>query len=242
MLLVTHDRAFLDNVVTSTLAFEGDGVVREIRGRVGGLRAIESFERSSRSSRSSRSTEETEERERLERVERPNSERRKKRTFNEEREYAALPSRIEALEAEQQQLQREAGVAGVLQVAGGTHSRRCWRGSMRFTRSWSRRWRAGWSWRKWAGEDRRMNLWRRWMRQPQRVWLRRALFQIHLWTGIGLGLYVVMLSMTGSALVYRTELDLFFRTPRPDVRARRQARTQRGDPGDRRAAVSRLGR
>jgi uncharacterized iron-regulated membrane protein len=60
-----------------------------------------------------------------------------------------------------------------------------------------------------------MNLWQRWLRQPQRVWLRRALFQIHLWTGIGLGLYVVVLSITGSALVYRTELDLFFRTPRP---------------------------
>jgi len=61
-----------------------------------------------------------------------------------------------------------------------------------------------------------MSVWRRWMQQPQRVWLRRALFQIHLWTGIGLGLYVVILSITGSALVYRAELDLFFRTPRPE--------------------------
>ena len=60
-----------------------------------------------------------------------------------------------------------------------------------------------------------MNLGQRWLRQPQRVWLRRALFQIHLWTGIGLGLYEVMLSLTGSALVYRTELDAYFRTPRP---------------------------
>jgi uncharacterized iron-regulated membrane protein len=60
-----------------------------------------------------------------------------------------------------------------------------------------------------------MTLWQRWVRQPQRVWLRRALFQIHLWTGIGLGLYVVVLSVTGSALVYRTEIDTFFRTPRP---------------------------
>jgi uncharacterized iron-regulated membrane protein len=61
-----------------------------------------------------------------------------------------------------------------------------------------------------------VNVWQRWIRQPQRVWLRRALFQIHLWTGIGLGLYVVILSITGSALVYRAELDLFFRTPRPE--------------------------
>ena len=60
-----------------------------------------------------------------------------------------------------------------------------------------------------------MTLWQRWMRQPQRVWLRRALFQVHLWTGLGLGLYLVVLSVTGSALVYRTDLDQFFRTPRP---------------------------
>ncbi len=35
LLLVSHDRAFLDNVVTSTLVFEGDGVVDEY---VGGYR------------------------------------------------------------------------------------------------------------------------------------------------------------------------------------------------------------
>lgn len=32
VLMVSHDRAFLDNVVTSTLVFEGDGVVREYVG------------------------------------------------------------------------------------------------------------------------------------------------------------------------------------------------------------------
>jgi len=32
LILVSHDRAFLNNVVTSTLAFEGDGVVREYVG------------------------------------------------------------------------------------------------------------------------------------------------------------------------------------------------------------------
>jgi uncharacterized iron-regulated membrane protein len=53
-----------------------------------------------------------------------------------------------------------------------------------------------------------------WLRQPQRVWLRRASFQIHLWTGMAIGLYVVVLSVTGSVLVYRNELDVWLATPR----------------------------
>ena len=100
VLLVTHDRAFLDNVVTSTLAFEGDGVVRE---NVGGW---EDYVRSRRAVPVDRA-DERRERERPER-QRPERPDRKKRTFNEEREYAALPSRIEALEIEQQQLQEQA--------------------------------------------------------------------------------------------------------------------------------------
>ena len=64
-------------------------------------------------------------------------------------------------------------------------------------------------------EGANLGSWQQWVRQPQRVWLRRALFQVHLWTGIALGLYVVMLSITGSALVYRNELDRFFATPKP---------------------------
>jgi uncharacterized iron-regulated membrane protein len=46
----------------------------------------------------------------------------------------------------------------------------------------------------------------KWKRRPQNVWLRRALFQIHLWIGIGLGLYILLMSVTGSALIFRREL------------------------------------
>jgi uncharacterized iron-regulated membrane protein len=49
-------------------------------------------------------------------------------------------------------------------------------------------------------------VWQRWVRQPQKVWLRRAIFQVHLWSGIALGLYVFFISVTGSVLVYRNEL------------------------------------
>lgn len=51
-----------------------------------------------------------------------------------------------------------------------------------------------------------MNIWEKWKRRPQTLWLRKALFQVHLWTGIGVGLYVLLMSATGSALVFRREL------------------------------------
>ena len=46
----------------------------------------------------------------------------------------------------------------------------------------------------------------RFVRRPQTVWTRRALFQIHLWTGIGVGLYILMISVSGSAIVFRREI------------------------------------
>ena len=55
-----------------------------------------------------------------------------------------------------------------------------------------------------------------WMRHPQQVRLRRALFQIHLWTGLAIGLYVVVISLTGTVLIYRSELRRHFDPqPRP---------------------------
>jgi uncharacterized iron-regulated membrane protein len=39
--------------------------------------------------------------------------------------------------------------------------------------------------------------------RPQNVFLRKALFQIHLWTGVAIGLYIVVVCVTGSALVFR---------------------------------------
>ena len=55
-----------------------------------------------------------------------------------------------------------------------------------------------------------------WRRQPQAMWLRKALFQVHLWTGLGVGLYVVVISLTGSILVYRSELRQYF-NPQPQT-------------------------
>jgi uncharacterized iron-regulated membrane protein len=59
-----------------------------------------------------------------------------------------------------------------------------------------------------------VNLWRRCLREPQTLLLRRALFQIHLWTGVAVAIYVAMISLTGSILVYRNELYRAF-SPQP---------------------------
>jgi uncharacterized iron-regulated membrane protein len=74
-----------------------------------------------------------------------------------------------------------------------------------------------------------MSFWKQWLQQPQRVWLRRALFQVHLWTGLALGVYVVVLSLSGSILVYRRELVALFITPVPRV-----------DPSARRLSIDEL--
>jgi uncharacterized iron-regulated membrane protein len=45
-----------------------------------------------------------------------------------------------------------------------------------------------------------------WLRSPQRVFLRRAIFQVHLWLGILLALYSIVIGITGSALVFEEEI------------------------------------
>ena len=108
LLLVSHDRTFLDNVVTSTFVFEGDGLVEEYIGGYedwlrqrkvalergeGPPRLIEKrAERSGRWGPTERSA--------LERGEGP-PRLVKKLSFRERQELDALPARIEALEAEQ---------------------------------------------------------------------------------------------------------------------------------------------
>ena len=44
--------------------------------------------------------------------------------------------------------------------------------------------------------------------KPQRLWWRKILFQVHLWVGVILGLYIIVIGLTGSILVFRDELAL----------------------------------
>ena len=49
-----------------------------------------------------------------------------------------------------------------------------------------------------------MNFFQRWAQAPQTTFLRRALFQVHLWLGIGLGLYILLISISGSAILLKS--------------------------------------
>jgi ABC transport system ATP-binding/permease protein len=92
VLLVSHDREFLNNIVTSTIVFEGDGrLVEYVGGYDDWLRQ--------RSLSSPRVTEKPEKREKPERS-RPQRERLRTLTFREKKELEALPALIEAMEAE----------------------------------------------------------------------------------------------------------------------------------------------
>src|SRR5713226_3114732 len=58
-----------------------------------------------------------------------------------------------------------------------------------------------------------MTVWERWVRNPQSLPLRAAVFQVHLWTGVAIGLYVSVICVSGSILVYRNELFRLFSSP-----------------------------
>lgn len=45
------------------------------------------------------------------------------------------------------------------------------------------------------------------LHRPQSLLVRKLLFQIHLWVGLGIGAYMFLMGITGSALVFREELE-----------------------------------
>lgn len=92
VLLVSHDREFLNNIVTSTIVFEGDGrLVEYVGGYDDWLRQ--------RSLSSPGGTEKAKKKEKPEKS-RPQRERLRTLTFKEKRELETLPALIESLEAE----------------------------------------------------------------------------------------------------------------------------------------------
>jgi ATP-binding cassette subfamily F protein uup len=108
LLLVSHDRTFLDNVVTSTLVFEGDGRFTEY---AGGYQDWARYQRQipdvpgetkKRANGAAMPTP----------VDSKRRDKPRKLTYKEQRELTALPEQIETLEAEQAEINRRMGEPG----------------------------------------------------------------------------------------------------------------------------------
>ena len=93
VLLVSHDRSFLNNVVTSSLIFTGDGKIEEIIGGYDDWQATQ------------QPAEPIIKKEKAAAV--PRKERPRKLSFKEKRELEKLPERIDALEQEQVELHQQ---------------------------------------------------------------------------------------------------------------------------------------
>ena len=96
LLIVSHDRAFLDNVVTSLLVFEGDGQIGEYTGGYSDWLARHQSAQTPRTAEKKKA-----------RKQQRSKQRERKLSFNEQRELGALPDQIEALEAEQSALHEQ---------------------------------------------------------------------------------------------------------------------------------------
>jgi len=113
LLLVSHDRAFLDNVVTSSLVFEGDGVIGDyvggysdwLRQRQAGAEKPAASPAPQRDSSASKQSP----------VLPKAGGKPRKLSYKDQRELESLPQRIEALEAEQAQLQQQTADPGFYQ-------------------------------------------------------------------------------------------------------------------------------
>jgi len=100
LLLVSHDRAFLNNVVTSTLVFEGEGRVEEYAGGYDDWLV--------QRAQAPASAAKPEKREKKETVP-SNKAAAKKLSYKEERELEALPSQLEEMEAQLEELHQQLG-------------------------------------------------------------------------------------------------------------------------------------
>jgi ATP-binding cassette subfamily F protein uup len=116
ILLVSHDRALLDNVVTSTLVLEGEGRVRDyVGGYTDWLRQRDAAAGLVQTQAQTQPQSQPQPRPAVVGAgRRPTA----KLSFKDERELAALPARIEALETEQSELHARLADPGIYQQGG----------------------------------------------------------------------------------------------------------------------------
>ncbi len=111
--LVSHDRAFLDNVVTSTIAFEGDGRWREYEGGVQDWLTQSRRGRELAQAQAATSAAPVRDKATEPAPAAAAPAARRKLGYKEQRELEALPALIEALETEQKAIQAELSLGKV---------------------------------------------------------------------------------------------------------------------------------
>jgi ATP-binding cassette subfamily F protein uup len=104
LFLVSHDRAFIDNVVTQTIASEGDGVWREYAGGYQDWADYQAGRRKEEAAQASAAKRNEAEMAQAAKTAKAKSGAAGKLNFKDARELEALPGRIAALEAEQKTL------------------------------------------------------------------------------------------------------------------------------------------
>ena len=104
LFLVSHDRAFLDNVVTQTIASEGDGFWREYAGGYQDWADYQAKCRADASAQASAPAAKRSEPTRSDPVPKLKTDGSRKLSYKETRELAELPGRISALEDEQKKI------------------------------------------------------------------------------------------------------------------------------------------
>ncbi len=106
LFLVSHDRAFLDNVVTQTIASEGDGIWREYAGGYQDWADYQTKRRAEAAVPASTSAPKRGEPTRSDAAPKIKTDGNRKLSYKETRELAELPGRISALEDEQKEIAR----------------------------------------------------------------------------------------------------------------------------------------
>ncbi|QTA81750.1 putative ABC transporter, ATP-binding protein [Desulfonema limicola] len=111
VLLVSHDREFLNNVVTGTLAFESNGVINEY---VGGYDDWLKY----RKEDDFKTGKKVKQAEKKEKLPKPGKDKPRKLSFKENRELEALPKLIEDIEKKQAQIHEAMSDPGFYQKSG----------------------------------------------------------------------------------------------------------------------------
>lgn len=97
VIVISHDRYFLDNIVDHLFVMEGDGVIKDFPGNYSDYRAW-------RSEREAEQKKEVQQKSSQSNQQRPRTERPDKMTYKEKREFEQLTSEIDALNQEKAEL------------------------------------------------------------------------------------------------------------------------------------------